>query len=285
MSLSKTITQLVDDVIADYTRKISEKFDIQVSDLEEIWAVLDSKKLAAAKPKAAAAKPAFKQPKIDFEDTHALDHLISMKKPDLQAICRERGLACTGTKDELIKRIVAKNPVTKAPAKAKASAKTTKESPVKAAAKPTATKAGAKPKASALSKSKSTSNLPSVTQKIMSKLPLNQVRKNQFGNIEHPETQLIFDENKTAIGKQNDDGSIDPLTAEDIEICNKFKFKFEIPDNLDGKTNLRDVQVEELEEDEEVIDDDEEQEIAEEELIDDEEEEVEEEDADIEYDE
>lgn len=297
MSLSEKLVKLVDSVIAEYNLRIFEEFNISIHQLEEIWSNMnkptESKKAATkSTPKTCA-----KQPEINLNDTHSMDHLISMKKPELQAICRERGIPCTGTKDELIKRIIAKKPSVASPAKTPAKT-STKTSPAKTPAKtspsktPTVTKAAtstakapAKAKATtSTAKSKPASSMSNITQKLMSKIPIRQIRKNQFGNMEHPETQLVFDgDTKTVIGKQNDDGSVDPLTAEDIDTCNRFKFEFQIPDNLDGKTNLNDEQVDELD-DVEGVDD--EEEIIEEDLLDDEEEEVDEEDEeDIEYDE
>ena len=63
-----------------------------------------------------------------------------------------------------------------------------------------------------------------------------QIKRNQFGNFEHFETGLVFSKlDKKVIGKQNEDGTIRELTKNDIEICNKFKFKYIIPENLNNK--------------------------------------------------
>ena len=77
------------------------------------------------------------------------------------------------------------------------------------------------------------------------------VKRNKYNNYEHPETGLVFDnETKTVIGKQNKNGSVDDLSEDDIDQCNAFKFKFQIPSNLDNKSKLVDVKIEELDEDE-----------------------------------
>ena len=48
-----------------------------------------------------------------------------------------------------------------------------------------------------------------------------QIKKNEHGNYEHPETKLVFNrEERAVIGKQKDDGTIGVLTEEDIEVCN-----------------------------------------------------------------
>ena len=111
------------------------------------------------------------------------------------------------------------------------------------------------------------------------------IRRNVHGNHEHPETSFVFDpKTKKVTGKQNENGQVDPLTEEDIDICNKYKFSYVLPDNLDSKTTLDDEHVEELdEEDDEVIESDDD--LDEEELIDDEEAEIDDDDDDVEFDE
>ena len=60
-----------------------------------------------------------------------------------------------------------------------------------------------------------------------------QIKRNQFDNYEHFETGLVFSKlDKNVIGKQNEDGTIIELTKNDIELCNKFKFKYILPENL-----------------------------------------------------
>ena len=47
---------------------------------------------------------------------------------------------------------------------------------------------------------------------------------------------LVFSKlDKNVIGKQNEDGTIIELTKNDIELCNKFKFKYILPENLNEK--------------------------------------------------
>jgi hypothetical protein len=173
--------------------------------------------------------------------------LLQYKKPEIQAICRQRGLKCTGTKEQLVALLLSKDgssaklPVKKEVAK--------KAEPVK--------KVHSTP----------------VAQKLVSSIPSVAIRRNQHGNHEHPETSFVFDKKtKKAMGKQNEDGTINDLTPEDIDICNQWKFQYVLPDNLDKKTKLNDEKVDELDyEDEEVLDSDEEQDECEEALIDEEE--------------
>lgn len=180
--------------------------------------------------------------------------LLKCSKAELIAMCKARGHKCSGTKSVLLGRLLNKE---EAPAKKKTSSKE-KKHPEKT---PVAKKLSA--------------NIPNIL-----------IRRNQFNNYEHPETGLVFDnKDRVVIGKQNDDGTIDDLTEEDIDQCNAFKFKYKIPVNLDHKSTLANVKVDELsDEDEESDEEDNEELVAEE---DDEEEglEIEDEDEDEDEDE
>lgn len=52
-------------------------------------------------------------------------------------------------------------------------------------------------------------------------------KKNIFGNIWDPETCFVLDKSRRVCGKQNEDGLIEFLTEEDVEICNKKRFKYD----------------------------------------------------------
>jgi hypothetical protein len=163
-------------------------------------------------------------PKKVFKPTNtdsSLDHseLKKLNKAELVELCKARGVKCTGTKPVLVGYLTCSDPEI-----------TSKKTPA--------------------GKAKPIPSTPAVL-KLMPKASDVPIRRNQFGNFEHPETSFIFN-NKTSkvIGKQNDDGTVDDLTTEDINICNKYKFSFEIPENLDKKSGLNDVHVEELDEEE-----------------------------------
>jgi hypothetical protein len=73
-----------------------------------------------------------------------------------------------------------------------------------------------------------------------------EVRRNKFGNWEHYGSHIVLDRNtRKAIGKQQDDGTIAPLTKEDIEICKTVGFKYVIPDNMSSEENVETVEDEE----------------------------------------
>lgn len=150
--------------------------------------------------------------------------LIKMSKPELVELCKAKNLRYSGTKAVLIERLTngdsAPKKVSKAPKKE-----------------------------SKASKSK-------VVKKLIAQVPSIEVRRNAHGNHEHAETGLVFDrKTKKVIGTQNSDGSINTLTEDDIDTCNRFKFEYVLPDNLD---NNEDEAVDELDEEEEFVEEDEE---------------------------
>jgi hypothetical protein len=185
-------------------------------------------------------KPKTSSPIIPDDADHSL--LMKCTKIELVALCKEKGLKHTAkTKSVLVARLTGKEePVTK----------TSKSNP--------------KPKIK---------DVP-VIKKLISNIPKVAIRRNQFGKFEHPETSLIFN-NKTqkVVGKQNDDGTIEDLTPDDIDTCNQYKFQYETPENLDKNSTLADVKVDDLEEEElieedELIEEEEEEEFDEDEFED-----------------
>jgi hypothetical protein len=253
MSLNQTVTKAVNEVINNFIQQISSKYDLDPNDLLQMWDCNSNLTKVVQKKSVVTDIPS------DIDE----NALLQYKKPEIQAICRQRGLKCTGTKEQLIALLLSKD--TKLPVKKEVVSK--KAEPIK--------------------------KVPStpVAQKLVSSIPTVAIRRNQHGNHEHPETSFVFDKKtKKAIGKQNEDGTIEDLTSEDIDICNQWKFQYVLPNNLDKKTNLNDVKVDELdyEDEEEVLESDEEEavideeELVQEEDFEDEEEEYEDDD-DVEY--
>jgi hypothetical protein len=176
------------------------------------------------------------------EPTSKNTNFSSLSKNELVELCKLKGLKTRGTKAELIETLSQND------------SKLMKKS-------------GSKKSNSPQDKS--------VIKKLVAKIPNIPIKRNKFDNFEHVETSFIFDKDKKVYGKQNPDGTIKPLSKEDIDLCNKYKFSYYIPDNLDKKTSLKDIEVEELdedvEEDEEVEEDDEvDEELEEEEEFEDE---------------
>jgi hypothetical protein len=159
-----------------------------------------------------------------------------MTKKELVDLCKSKKLTVSGTKDELIKKIIEFE-----------------------------------------TKSKN-EKIPITNKLFENKLFIN-ISRNKFGNFEHKETKLLINKDTECIyGKQCDDGKVNELTPEDIEICKSFNFKYKIPENLNNYLNTH-----ELKEDIDLSDSDDnlEEEIEEEIEISEYEEELEEEEEDF----
>jgi hypothetical protein len=245
MSFSQTLTNSINTTVYSFIENIATKFNLNQNELQTIW-----------NNNSTTTKTTTTQKVSNIDDSE----LSKMLKSELISLCKSKGLKTTGTKQELIDRL---------------SSTETKPALVQKTL-PTATKTSVT--------KKETSVTAPVAKVLVANTPQISIRRNQFGNYEHPETSFVFDkQNKKVIGKQNDTGNIDELTAEDIDICNQYKFDYVLPGNLNKKESMKDVKIDELddEETEEVV---EEEDIQEEMLIEDDEEEIEyEEEEVIEY--
>lgn len=56
------------------------------------------------------------------------------------------------------------------------------------------------------------------------------LRKNKFGNIVYPGTNLILDKDNSVIAKETKTGEWESLTEIDIEVCKKHKLRYKIMD-------------------------------------------------------
>lgn len=61
-----------------------------------------------------------------------------------------------------------------------------------------------------------------------------QLRRNKFGNFENLKTGMVVNnpDDQVFIGKQEDGGTISPLTKEDIEFCKLHKLQYNIPPTI-----------------------------------------------------
>jgi hypothetical protein len=105
-----------------------------------------------------------------------------------------------------------------------------------------------------------------VTEKVVKKSePFFCARRNAWKNYEHEETGLVFDwKTEEVIGKQNQNGNIDELSVEDIELCKEYGFKYKLPGKLifsnkeEKQPEEDDIDLEEIEDEEFVEEEDEE---------------------------
>lgn len=73
-------------------------------------------------------------------------------------------------------------------------------------------------------------NSKPVLEVIESRRKMFHIMQNAFGNYEHKETGFIFDSNTDeVIGKQDPDGTITPLSVNDIELCKENNWLFKVP--------------------------------------------------------
>lgn len=216
MSFSENIQNLINDTILKYIDNVSIKYKINKDELVKMWNSKDN----------------FEEKMYDDSKQKIVNGLTKLTKPELEKMCKSKGLKIKGTKSELIE-LLSNDECKKTILKSQ----------------------------------------ESINTKLVAKVPSIAIKRNKFNNYEHEETSFVFDnKEKKVYGKQNSDGSILQLTKDDINLCNKYKFAYVIPDNLDSKSNKEvDDEVEEY------IDDDDEAEADEDELEEVEEEEFEEE--------
>ena len=211
MSLNIVLQEAIEKVIQTFISNVSTKYNLDNDELNAIWTGNNKQ---SNTPKV-----------VSFSEVDVSpDFLLKCNKAELTALCKQKGCKCSGTKTDLISRLLGKEDDKK----------------------PEDNK---KPKTT--SKKITPREISPIEKKLVANIPNILVKRNKYNNYEHPETGLVFDnETKTVIGKQNKNGSVDDLSEDDIDQCNAFKFKFQIPSNLDNKSKLVDVKIEELDEDE-----------------------------------
>lgn len=86
-------------------------------------------------------------------------------------------------------------------------------------------------------------------------VPVFKVKLNKWRNYEHEGTGLLFDRKSEEVyGRQLPDGTIGPLTTDDITTCKRLGIAFKLPERLISENEEKD----EIEEEEEIIEEDEE---------------------------
>ena len=224
-SLNKSIHKVVENNINIFAQNIAKNFDLNVDEVLELW-YDDSDKKTSTKDK---TKSKDRKCYLNLEekvantgDSISDSDLAKSTNAELKAICKSKGLKTTGKKSDLLDRILGKDVSTKD--------KSIKKS------------------------SKKIEKTPLVQKKIQSNLTTIQLRRNKFGNYEHPDTKLVFSKDRIVIGKQDSSGVVMDLVSNDIDICNQYKFKYHLPENLDSKDSNQ-VKVAEIDDDDSELDD------------------------------
>ena len=236
MSLSDKIQSEIQKIVNLYIDSVSNKYSLDKNELLSLW---DSNTSLKSTQKSVNIVEDIKK-----EVTSSSNNtLIKLSKAELVEMCKAKKLKTSGTKQELVDRLSGEE-----------------ESITKSVSTKTEKKVS-----------------PPIIKKLIEKIPSIQVRRNKFDNFEHEETSFLFN-NKTqkVYGKQKKDGSVSDLTPKDIDLCNQYKFSYYIPENLDKKESLKNIDTEELEEEFEVEEELDEEEFEEEDVEEEEEEEEEE---------
>ncbi len=224
-NLRESLVNTVDNIVEQYISIISKKYALNNKELIEIWKNDKnlSNSVASTPPPPPEPVPAENNEPVDANKCgYSQQQLDAMKKSELVTLCKQFKLKISGKKDDIVKRLIDLNN------------QTSQQSTVKTASKK-----------------------QTVLQSLNTTIPTISVRRNKFGNYEHPETHLVFNKvDKMVYGRQNDNGTVDDLDKETIDLCNKFKFKYVLPENL-NKTTTTSTNITQDDEDDEDEDDDE----------------------------
>jgi hypothetical protein len=191
----KTILELY---LQNLNKDISDKFKIDLKELNNLWNSNNPKNSLVS---------------IDTDNV-SLSRLLKCKKDELVYICKQQGKSTKGTKDELIDRLIGLEDKKKRDEKKDEKKEEKEGKKVKKKGK------------------KGEADEKKIIDCIKSKITVVAVRKNKYGNVEHPPTQLVFsDDCSVVIGKQSDEKILN-LTPDDIEECKKYNFNYILPTNL-----------------------------------------------------
>jgi hypothetical protein len=205
-NLEREIQGVIDKYVSELFEKLVIVKGLNRTELDNIWSEITGTAPVAVDTAPVAVDTAPVASSIDPSK------IMGATVPELKAMCKANKLSTGGKKQDLIDRLVSM--VNKGSIGASTQDSVADESQVAA---PSAPK----------KKKRSPNRMPNIPISSI------QIKKNDHGNYEHPETKLIFDkESKQVIGKQQDDGTISTLTEEDIQQCDQFKFTYKIPEKI-----------------------------------------------------
>ena len=226
-----TLEREIQGVIDKYVSKLFEKLvvvnGVNRVELNNMWSEITGSKVSVASTSDVHLAPVNTAPVNTAPVSEAAGSsgpigidpvkIMGATVPELKAMCKANKLSTGGKKQDLVDRLIslvnANNP--DASKQGDAEAQVVQPAPKK--------------------KKRSPNRMPNIPISSI------QIKKNDHGNYEHPETKLVFDKDtKQVIGKQHDDGSITTLTEEDIQQCDQFKFTYKIPEKIitEGEKHL-----------------------------------------------
>jgi len=221
MLSSKLINQ-INTSVYDFCDILSKKYKLNKDEVYKLWNNEDDEKVSTVSTGSKSKESSETEPAMEL----TREKILTSTKDVLMAFCKSKNVKQSGKKEDIIERLLGllnKSDETKPE---------TKPVPVKSV------------------KSSATSSAP-VLVKITDNLGT-EIRKNKFGNYEHFESGLVFNnDTKMVIGYQNSNGKIDSLTDSHIESCKKYKFKYTLPENLSVEKGLNNVKVEDVDDEEE----------------------------------
>ena len=193
------VVEFIDNYVEEILRKVAKHYELKI---EEVFEVVYSKEDVL--PVKNTKKNSNVLADIEFDRVSNASSNSSLSKLtviQLKELCKEKGLATTGKKQDIIDRLSSMGDVKPA----------LKEPSVK------------KP--------------PPILTKIMKSRPVESIRANRLGYLEHPPSRLIFqtDENGNhiVVGRMSKDPKDDNVyaieTEEDVQECEKYGFRWERP--------------------------------------------------------
>lgn len=226
MSHCTLLIENINTAVTGFCKEISSTYDIKYEELVNIW---NNDNYTKNKSDNSIKK-------IKEGPYEQVSDILVATTAVLKSMCKKHGLKQSGKKDELINRLLNKP----------------EDTPVE------------KPVKKIQNKNLKEDNIQ-VIKKMKSEVSSFRLRKNKWGNIWHQETSLVFDpDSEKVYCKQLEDGTTVNLSPDDIETCNKYKFSYDIPENLDeGKNVLDEINIEEVDDE----DNDDEDYVIEEEII------------------
>jgi hypothetical protein len=214
MSLKENAFSGLNSVIFTFINLICQKYNINSNELKSLWEGESNVIPVVASSVVSSSSPAAKE-------------LENLTKTQLIEMCKTKNLKVSGTKNELIARILESESIIR---------------PTPHVVQTTTTTAVVRS--------------PTIIKKLVDKIPKLEIKRNSDGYYVHEETSFVFDtKTQKVYGKLDKNNKIEELSADDIDICNKYKFSYVLPNNLDKKINILDVKVDELDDEVELEDD------------------------------
>jgi len=220
--MSSKLFKQIDSSVLEFCDIVAKKYKLNQTELFKLWNG-DEISVSSKSKESSDVEPAMELTR---------EKILSSTKDVLMAFCKSKNVKQSGKKEEIIERLLG--------------------------LLNDDTKTESKPVQSKTVKSAVASSIPAVLVKVAEKAGTPEIRKNKFGNYEHFESGIVFNnETKMAIGHQNANGKVDSLTDNDVETCKKYKFKYTLPENLSVDKGLNNVKVEDVDdEDEDELDED-----------------------------